>query len=838
MFSSLLQDLRVSWRTLRTNPGFTLVAVLSLGLGIGANTAIFSVMEALILRSLPVHAPQELVSLSDARSAGLTAGWPEGEARLYSRDFFKYLNDNQKVFAGTAAISSLRVDVHARIGGGALSGVEPLQVRLVSGGYFGMLGVKPAMGRLFDSLDDILTAGHPELVMSHDFWQRRFGADRGVVGKTIAINGTAYTVIGIAAPGFQGTVVGESPDLWAPLSMQRQLQSWINSPNEALTQFLWITARRANGIRNNEAEAHVNLLYRQWLEKVAGSSPSAEQREIIQRAFVKLTDATRGTSQIRRQYTEPLNILLAMVGLVLLIASANVANLLLARISARQREISVRIALGATRGRLISQLLTESVMLALLGGAAGLILAWWAAPVLVSLVSSEPRATVLDVSPQPAVMGFTFALCLLTGILFGIGPALRMTRATEGIELAGLREGKGASSAITSGKAWAGKALVAAQVALAMVLTAGAGWFIQTLHKLRQTDTGFETERVLLVQLDPEASGLDEQAQLRLGQRVEERVSSMPGVSSASYTMVRFDGGRWVTRLWPEGTERTRNNGLSYDGNVVGARYFETMGMQVRQGRVFTPADNPKSEPVAVINEALARRLYPNGDAVGRVIHTREEKPFRIVGVVSNAKLQSVREEATGAFYLYNAQRQNGYQDIVVRSSGNPSELIPRLRAEIQSENPNLAIVEITALGEIVDRSLTEEKMLSKLAFLFGGLALLLSAVGIYGVLAYSVSRRTNEIGVRMAIGAAPGDVLRMVLRESLHVVGLGALVGIPFTLGAAKLVQSKLYGVTAHDPWTIAGALAVMILTASAASLIPSARAARLDPLIALREN
>jgi predicted permease len=826
-----LKDLQVSFRALRSNPGFTAVALLSLGLGIGANTAIFSVMDALLLRSLPVANPEELVFLGDGRAAGIAGGFPDGPTRLFSLDFFRSLNASQKVFSGTAAISSLRADVHGRVGNGV---AEPLQVRLVSGGYFRMLGVQPVAGRLLAEQDDIAQGGHPLAILNYDFWQRRFAGDPQAVGKSVVINGTIYTIAGIASKGFSGTVVGESPDLWVPLAMQPQLQAWINSPNEQLTQFTWIVARRLPGVSVDEAQAQTNVIYRQWLEKVAGSSPTQDQKESMRKSVVKLTDAAKGASQLRRQYAEPLQILMAMVGIVLLIASANVANLLLARISVRQREISVRVALGATRARLMAQLLTESVLIAILGGIIGLILAWWGAPVLVDLVSSEPRAMALDVSPKPVVLLFTFGLCLVTGVLFGLGPAIRMTRTDT---IPGLRDAAGKGAVQGSTRGIAGRLLVIAQVTLAMVLTAGAGWFIQTLHKLRETDTGFETERVLLVQLDPEASGLKEKQLLALGQRIEEKIATVPGVRSASYTMVRYDGGRWVSGMWPEGVEHTRRTAQTSDGNRVGLHYFETLGMQVRQGRNFSEADGPKSEQVVILNETLARKLYPQGDPVGRLAYLGDEAR-RIIGIVSNTKVASMREEPTGMFFLYNRQTEDGYNDLLVRAAGNPNELLPRLRAAILAEEPNLAIAEITSLGEIVDRSLTQEKMLSKLASLFGALALVLSAVGIYGVLAYAVARRTNEIGVRMALGASPGDVLGMVLKESLLIVGIGALLGIPATLATGRLVASRLYGLTPNDPLTLSIAAAVLLGTAVAASLIPSGRAARLDPLVALRDS
>lgn len=834
MFSSFLKDLRVSLRTLAGAPGFVAVALLSLGLGIGANTAIFSVMDALMLRSLPVSNPEELVTFGSGRSAGITAGFPERPAELYSLEFLRRVSAGQKVFSAVGAMSSLSADLHAKFPGQDSQGAEPVQVRLVSGTYFELLGVRAAAGRLLTPEDDVKPGGHPELVMSYAFWQRRFAGDRQIIGRTVNMNGGVYTVIGVAGQGFDGTVVGESPDLYAPLAMQPQLQSWINSPQESLTQYLWIMARRSPGVSIAEAQAQVNVLYKQWLKEVAGPSPTQEQNDAMRRASVALEPAARGFSDLRRQYADPLKILMAMVGIVLLIASANIANLLLARASSRQREVALRTALGATRGRLISQLLTESLVISLLGGVIGLVLAWWSAPLLVNLVSSEPRSMALDVSPKPMVLLFTFGLCVVTGLLFGIGPAWRLTRTHASLA---LREGKGTVQG--GSRQLAGRLLVVAQVTLAMVLTAGAGWFLQTLHKLRNADSGFEQQRVLLVQMDPDSTGLKEKDFARLGKRIEERAMTVPGVAAASYTMLHYSGGRWGMRLWPDGVERVNRNGQVSDANMVGARYFETMGIPLRRGRVFTAADGPKSERVAVINETLARKLFPEGDPLGRLLYNRrEEAGYRVIGIVADTRIGSMREEPHGICFLHNGQTEAGFQDLVVRAAGNPAELLPRIRSMIRAENANLAISDITSLGEMVDRSLTQEKMLSKLATVFGGLALVLSAIGIYGVLAYAVTRRTNEIGIRMALGASPGSVLAMVLKESLWIVGAGVLIGIPTTLAAGRLVATQLYGLTPNDPVTIGVACVVLLVTAVAASLIPSSRAARLDPLNALREG
>lgn len=824
----LLKDLRVSFRTLAGNPGFTAVALLSLALGTGANTAIFSVLDALVFRTLPVDKPQELVVFGDARGAGLQSAFPNGPTGLYSLDFLDTLKASQKAFSSTAAMSSLIVEAHGRFA--SASAMEPLQIRIVSDSYFPMLGVQPAAGRFF--------APHTkEAVLSHAYWQRRFAGDPAVIGRTVAINGQAYTLTGVAARGFTGTVVGESPDLWTDLDTQTHLQSWIGDRREPLSQSLWLLARLAPGVTLASAQSQVDVVYRHWLERVAGTSP--ERIAAIPRARAELNDASRGSSRLRRQYSEPLRIVFAMVGLILLIASANIANLLLARISSREREMAVRAAMGATRGRLVAQLLTESVLLSILGGTLGLVLAWWAAPYMVSLVSADPAGVALDVSPSGTVLLFHAGLCLATGLLFGMWPALRLSRSPGAMSQ--QQGNKGAVGAHASASV-SGRLLVVAQVALAMVLTAGAGWFLRTLDHLQRADPGFDTQSTLFIGLDAAASGIAEAEQVRQSQRIEDKLNALPGVAAAAYTMVHYDAGRWTSRAWPEGVARDRSlDANRYDGNRVSIRYFEAMGMRLLQGRVFTSFDTPDAERVAVLSETAARRMYPGQSAVGRLLYTgaANDSAIRIAGVVSDAKIENPRETFDGMIFLHNAQDRDGYQDIVVRASPgvNPGDLLPRIREVIRGENASIAITETTTMGDLVRRSLTQERMLSKLASMFGILALTLAAVGIYGVLAYSVARRTAEIGVRMALGATPSTVVRMVLVESLSMAAIGVAVGIPAVLLAGRLVASQLYGLTPADPWTLGVSAAILLGSAMAAGAAPSIRASRMDPVRALRD-
>ena len=503
--ASLNQDLRFAFRILRRSPAFTGVAVLSLGLGIGANTAIFTVMDALLLRNLPVKQPKELVIFGEGRASGITDDFPNGKSELFSHPFFQVVRGQNHVFTDVAAMESMQADGYARIGG-ASSEPERLKIRLVSGGYFAMLGVGASVGRMLGPEDDLKPGAHPVAVMSYAFWERRFGRDASVVGRTMTFNGTVFTIIGVAMREFFGTVVGESQDFWIPLSMQAQAQPWKTDWWRPREQSLWLMGRRRPGVSIAEAQANTNVLYQQWLHEIAGSSPSPEHLQDMRKAEVNLTEAATGFSRLRDRFSRPLEILMAVVGLVLLIACCNIANLLLARAAGRQREIAVRLALGAERRRLVQQLLSESLLLALVGGALGVLIAWWGGQLLVSMVASGPDPLPLDVGPNARALLFTFGISLLTGLLFGIAPALRMTD-VGGVGSA-LKEGKGTAGR-SRPRSWMGQALVASQVALALFLMVGAGLFIRTLEKTEQIEAGFDKDKVVLARLDRNSSSIE-----------------------------------------------------------------------------------------------------------------------------------------------------------------------------------------------------------------------------------------------------------------------------------------------------------------------------------------
>jgi predicted permease len=533
---------------------------------------------------------------------------------------------------------------------------------------------------------------------------------------------------------------------------------------------------------------------------------------------------------LRKRYTLPLKILMALVGLVLLAACSNIANLLLARGAGRQREIAVRLALGARRSRLVAQLVSESLLLGIAGGALGVLIAWWGGELLLSLVSGQ-----LEVGPNSRALLFTFGLSLLTGLLFGVLPALRMTRIDVG---PALKEGKGTGT--SKSRSRIGHALVSAQVALALFLTISASLFIGTLRNLERIDPGFDQDRVIVAGLDTNWNTFTRAAWLNVSRRVETRVKALPGVEAASFALVTFNGGSWMSPLWPAGQEHTRANERDFNGNRVGADYFKVMGMPIIAGRTFSPRDTEQSQHVAVVNQALARQLYGSEPALGRhfSLAGRDHYDFEIVGVVKDAHYDSLRDTPEAMWFLYTEQEPQLAETLVVRTRGNPTLAMPLVRAAVRAEDPNLAISDMATLRSAVQDSLSREALLAKLAGFFGALALLLTSIGLYGVMAYSVARRTNEIGIRMALGAQPSAVLGMVLRESVFVVGLGLISGIPAALACGRYVSSQLYGLAPNDPATIAGASAVLLAVALIASFLPARRAAMLDPLAALREE
>jgi predicted permease len=830
------QDLRYAVRMMRKSPGFTAVAVLSLALGIGANTAIFSLMNAIMLRSLPVQEPDRLVLFGAGKWGGIIDDLPDRSWQLFSYTFYRHVQRKNQVFSGVAAMESMENDVRAIVSGNNQS--EPVSARLVSGTYFSVLGVNAVAGRTFTDAEDQTPGGNPVAVMSYSWWQRRFGRDASVIGKTLTIGSTVFHIIGVAPPDFFGTSVGESPDLWIPAAMIAQVPpAWggENALPDPAFQSFYILARLNPGVTLTQAGAQVNVLFKQALRERVGSAPSQKELSAIQHALIELTPGGRGLSWIRGRISTLLEILMGAVGLVLLIACANIANLLLARAASRQKEIAVRLSIGAGRLRLIRQMLTESTLLALAGGVAGILLAWWAVGFLLWMVSTGGETLPLSVTPDALVLWFTTLLSLATGILFGLAPALRATR----VELSSsLKEGRG-SLAARSRNVLA-KALIVSQVALSVVLLIGASLFVRSLVNLRNVDTGFNKENVLVVGVDTASAGYkaDDPRLTAVYQQVEQRVSELPGVRAASFSIFTFQQGAWTMSTYPQGRTQPPENHREIHNNSVGPGFFAAMDLPVVLGRAFNSRDTAKSPKVAVINETMARTFFPGESPIGlRYGYSPEHSgEFEVVGVMRDAKYESLRESPKPmAFYPY-TQQPRYLGDFTVRYSGDPRGLAQEIRRAFAAVNSNLPITNVRTLAEQVDDTLIGDKLVARLSSFFGLLALLLASIGIYGVLSYAVAGRTGEVGLRMALGAKRSNVVWLVMRDVLVLVAGGLVIGVPAALALERLASGMLFGLGNVDGPSIAAAVSILALVAGVAAYLPARKASLVDPMTALR--
>jgi len=830
---NLWQDLRYSVRMLAKSPVFTLVAVVSLALGIGANTAIFSLMDVVMLRSLPVDEPGQLVLFGDGRASGSTDSLPNESWRLYSYPFFHSFSQKNEVFSGVAAINSIEFSTHGSLAG---QGPETMHASLVSGSYFSVLGVSPDRGRLLAEADDQTPGAGAVAVASYSWWQHH-GSDPAAVGKTVHIEGTNYTIVGIAPPGFFGVTVGELPDFWIPLSMENEISPGWNGITDKWFQSLYIIARLKPGVSVAQATANTNLLFKQYIRsEYLGQSPSQKDLADVAQARVELTSAAKGLSRLRRQFSLPLEILTAIAGLVLLIACANLANLLLARSASRSREFAMRMAIGATRSRIIRQLLTESFVIAMLGAILGVASAWNASHLLLTMASRSTEVAAMNVSPDLRVLAFTLILTIFTALLFGMTPAIRATR----LDLNGsLRQARGAAA--PASRISLARVLIVAQIALSLVLLAGASLFLRSLMNLTKIDTGFSKQNVLVFSLDEYTAGLPLDARLvNLQQQIEERVQSLPGVHAASFSMFTFNQGEWSGDITMQGVPRTPQTSHDVLNNVVGKGFFSTMSLPIVAGRGFDSTDRIDSPKVAVINETMARLYFPDSSPVGHhfgfgddVTHSGD---IEIVGVVKNAKYVRLQESPEPAAYFPYTQRVQYFGNFSVRYSGEAGQIIPAVRRAIAEVNPNVLVGATSTLTEQVEESTASQRLIARLSSFFGVLAAFLVCIGIYGLLSYAVARRTSEIGVRMALGARRSNVLWLILREILVLIAVGTVIGVPLALEGNQLVSKLLYGLSPADPTSLFAAIAMLAAVALVAGYLPARKASLVEPTVALR--
>jgi len=824
---TLLQDLRYGIRILAKSPGFTAVAVLCLALGIGVNTAIFSLIDALLLRPLPgVEDPARLVNVytSDFSSGRFgTSSYP---------DYIDYRDQNQ-VFSELAAYASNQ-PVNLSTG----SEPERVPAIIATGNYFSVLGVKAALGRTLLPEDDRTPGAHPVAVISYQIWERDFGSARDVIGKTLTLNGHSFTVIGVAPKDFRGTDLRAAPAVWVPMAMYAQINpvfARFGPFNRRGARTFFMVGRLKPEVSLEQAQANIDAIAAQLAQAYPNTNLGTLQQPDKPRpmTLVPISHAMIGppARESTKRFTQ---VLMAVVGFVLLIACANVANLLLARARGRQREIAVRLALGARRSRIVRQMLTESMLLSFLGGGLGLLIALWLSDLLLSL-QALASFTALDLSLDSRVLGFTLAASLLTGILFGLAPALHASRPSLIPALKDVEIGSGTVSRQFGLR----NLLVVFQVALSLVLLIGAGLFLKSLQQAYATDLGFQADNGLLASVDMARQGYSEAQARTFYQQLVERVEGLPGVRSvtlAQYIPINAGGSR--TGVFIEGYTPQPGEDLELNFNIVDQNYFQTLGIPLLMGRSFGDQDAQSAPKVVIINETMARRYWSGENPLGKQISLQgPQGPFHeIVGVVKTGKYRNLREEPIPYFYAPFSQQYQSRLTIFVRTAGEPNAVLPALRAEVQRLDKNLPLFDVRTLAEHLGIALAQERTSAMLIGSFALLALILAAVGIYGLMSYAVAQRTHEIGIRLALGAQAGDVLKLVLWQSLKLAGIGVAIGLAGALAITHLVSSMLYVISPTDPSTFAGVALILTAVMLFASFIPARRAAKVDPMIALR--
>jgi predicted permease len=848
----LLQDLRYAARLLLKSPGFSIIAVLTLALGIGANTAIFSVLDSVLLRALPVPHPEELAVITDPNSHGSNFGGEGGERTLLAYSEFQYLRDHNDVFSHIFAADSELREADVTIGSGSAASqpqAEAAHIRLVSGDYFNTLAIKPAAGQFFAPDVDRSRGGAPVAVISYAFWNRRFGRDASALGRAIRIRETSFEIVGVTPPGFFGETVGEVPDLWIPITMADVIYVGTDmltaSPQGLLNQHMWLQAigRLKTGMMTAQANASLNVAFKQRVESLLGPELNEKQRREFLDEHLKVQSAARGASTLQGAFGEPLKFLMALVGLVLLIACANVANLLLARGAGRQKEFVMRLAVGADRFRLVRQLLTESLLLAVLGAVAGIALAFWVDTLLLRMVAgvaNGPAAIQLDLQPDARVFGFTLVMTLFTAVLFGLFPSLQVTR----LQLAPTMKSSGPTLGNDSclGRLPVSKVLVVAQVTFSIVLLVAAGLFVHSLAKLGQAKLGYNRENLLLFRVNATTAGYKGPAAIRLYQDVLARVSAIPGLRGVTVSHNGlFSGSESADPIAVEGYTPKSDEDMDSRFDAVGPNYFSTIGIPILLGREITAQDTAGALRAAVINETFAHRFFPNANPIGK--HIRDTYPGNpaecvVVGVAADAKYNSLREKAHPRIYIpvFNPMWDQNSAVYEVRTLADTASVSAAIRSAVKETSQSIPALHIRTMTGLVDDTLQTDRFIERLSATFGLLAILLASIGLYGVMAYNVARRNREIGIRMALGAEPGNVRWQILKETFLLVFIGIGIGVPAALGVTRLVRSLLFGIGFADPLVIVSAAALLTVVAAFAAFLPARSASRVDPIIALR--
>ncbi len=818
MEDEMFQDLRFGMRMLLKSKGFTAVAALSLAIGIGANTAIFSLLDALLLKTLPVKQPEQLVLV-----AGLGFAHPD--------PVFREMSEKNSVFDGMFSFHSTEMTVSDG------SQAERVIGELVSGNFFNVLGVGAHLGRVFSDADDQTPGGNFVTVISYNYWRRRFGADPQVIGRKISVNNYPFTIIGVAAQGFNDVEIGDAPDLRVPMMMKREMLDHIDAAP--------VMARLKSGISIAQAQVATDTLYQNIIrQNNLRTSGEFSPTERIFAPRIQLHSARTGVSRgnLRSQFSQPLILLMCMVGVVLFIACLNVANLLLARAATRRREIAVRLAVGAGRFRLVRQLLTEGFLLSVLGGALGLVFARWGTDALLGFL---PQDATLEIKPDLRMIGFTLGVSVLTGLLFGLAPALQATR----FDLIPALKNDAAGVAGGRRRWELRRLLVILQVAMSLVLLVSGTLFARSLRNLKAVDLGYTTDQIVTMETWPESSGYKRDQSRNFYAQLIERVRALPGVKSAAYgpLPIRSYGGE--AEIEAPGSQIPPNEKPTTMFHPITSQFFATFGISLLRGRDFNAQDSKLDyfeaqnsigdyNRVVIVNDSFARHFFGDENPLGKRISAGPFKSLEIVGVVGNARLESLRETMSRTVYYVESERFFGRQRLCVRATGDAGALVAAIRNEVRSLDPNLPIFNIKTFADHINGSISRERLIALLSSFFGLIALLLAALGLYGVMAHAVARRTREIGVRMALGAQARNILWLVLRETLLLVAIGIAIGLPVALAAPRLIKGFLFGLSANDPLTIALAVSLMIAVAALAGYLPARRATKVDPMMALRHD
>ena len=827
-----LNDIRFAVRGLVRSPLFSIVAILSLTLGIGANTAIFTLIDQILLRKLPVAAPDQLVMLyQQGAHNGSNMGQRMHSYPIY-QEYQKRAEPLAEVLCRRLTEASVSID----------NQTERLEAEMVSGNYFSMLGVHPALGRVFNSQeDDQVYQGHPVVVLSYDYWARRFARDPSVVGKKILVNNYPMTIVGVSAAGFSGLDPARSPQIRVPIQMKPAVVpewGWVHL-DDPRVRWVQVFARLKPGWTLKSAEAPLQTLFAQ-IRTQEMTLPGAKDwskyaREQFMKGRLRVDPAAGGFSNLRNDFSTPLMVLMCMVGLVLLIACANVANLLIARGFMRQKEIAVRLSLGASRGQLVRQMLVESLVLSTIGGVVGVALAVALTQGLLAFVPSDGRAILIHSAPDARILAFTLGLTFLTGVIFGLLPALRASRPDP---WATLKDTVGAIAG-TGGSLFLRKGLVAAQVTLSFLLLFGAGLFVRSLQNLKTADTGVTLDNLVTFQLSPALSGYDSPRAVAFYDQLLDNLRAVSGVKTAALASVPIlSGSEWDSSMSVEGHQAKDGEDMQAFMNSLSPGYFAAMGIPMLEGRDFNRLDAKERSTTAIVNRKFADHFFPGTSALGKHlgfgVGPRAKLDIEIVGVVANALYEGPREGLRRQVYIPNWGK--GGVTFYVRTTEASAAAFAAVRNDVRKLDSSMPVYSMKTLEGQLDETLLTDRLIALLAAGFGLLATVLASIGLYGVMAFVVARRRKELGIRLALGAEPGGVIWLVMKEVLLLLSIGLAVGIPSAMALGRFVSSQLYGIEGRDPWTAAATMILLTAVSAAAGLIPAHRASRIDPILALR--